>query len=85
MAATDKDRAHELIDRLPPLQLTAVIGFLEAMLADPVGHRLAAAPVDHEPETDGESRAAEEARRWLRERGGGGIPHEQVLGDVKKN
>jgi len=85
MAATDRERAHELIDELPPLQLAAVVGFLEAMLSDPVAHRLAAAPIDDETEGEGEGRAAEEARKWLREQGGGGIPHEQVLEDVQKN
>ena len=85
MPRSDKQRAHELIEQLPPLQLAAVIGFLETMLADPVPHRLAAAPVDDEPETEDESRAAEGAKKWLREKGGRGIPHEQVTEDVEKD
>jgi hypothetical protein len=30
--ANDKNRAYELIDRLPPTQLSAVVGLLESML-----------------------------------------------------
>ena len=49
--ADTKRRAHELIDRLPPAQLSAVVSLLEATL-DPVS--LAAALVEEEeitPET----------------------------------
>ena len=51
-----KEHAHELIERLPPSQLTAVVGLLEAML-DPVSRAIAQAPVEDEPVT------AEERRR----------------------
>jgi hypothetical protein len=47
-SVNEKQQAHELIDRLPPTQLTAVVGWLEAML-DP-----ASAPEEEEeitPET----------------------------------
>ena len=76
----EKEHAHELIDQLPSQQLSAVVGLLEAML-DPVSRKLAAAPIDDEPETEEEHRAVEQSKEWLRQRGGKGIPHEEVLQD----
>jgi hypothetical protein len=76
----EKQHARELIDRLLPHQLSAVVGLLEAML-DPVSRKLAAAPMDDEPETEEERRTAEQSKEWLRQRGGKGIPHEEVLQD----
>ena len=63
-----RQHVHELIDRLSPAQLTAVAGLLETML-------------DREQIGEEEERAVEEAKRWLRENGGKGIPHEEVLAD----
>lgn len=76
----ERHHAHELIEQLPPHQLSAVVGLLEAMI-DPVARKLAAAPIDDEPETDEEHREVEQAKEWLRQRGGKGIPHEEVLKD----
>jgi hypothetical protein len=76
----DKQHAHDLIEQLPRRQLSAVVGLLEAML-DPISRKLAAAPIDDEPETEEERRAVEQSREWLRQRGGKGIPHEEVLQD----
>jgi hypothetical protein len=72
--------AHELIEQLPAHQLSAVVGLLEAMI-DPVSRKLATAPVDDEPETAEEQRVVEASKEWLRQRGGKGIPHEEVLRD----
>ena len=74
-----KEHAHELIDRLPPSQLAAVVGLLEAML-DPVARAIAQAPVDDEPLTAEEQKALAEAREWLKDHQP--IPHEQVLADL---
>ena len=63
-----RQHVHELIDRLPPAQLTAVAGLLESML-------------DPEQIGEEEERAVEEAKQWLRENGDKGIPHEEVLAD----
>lgn len=60
---------HELIDRLPPVQLSAVARLLDAFLNEP------------EEISEDEEQAVEEARRWLAEHGGRGIPHEEVLAD----
>ena len=65
-----REHVHELIDRLPPAQLEAVAGLLESML-DP-----------REPIGAEEERAVAEAKQWLGEHGGKGIPHEEVLADL---
>jgi hypothetical protein len=74
-----KEHAHELIERLPPSQLTAVVGLLEAML-DPVARAIAQAPLDDEPVTAEEEKALAEAREWLKDHKP--IPHEQVLAEL---
>jgi len=61
--ADTKEHAYELIDRLPPTQLSAVVGLLEAML-DPVSRAIANAPIDDEPLTAEEEKALGEAREW---------------------
>ena len=50
-------------------------------MIDPVTRWLAAAPIDDEPETPEERTAVGVAKEWLRQRGGKGIPHEDVLQD----
>jgi hypothetical protein len=50
-------------------------------MIDPVTCKLAAAPIDDEPETEDERRAVEQSKEWLRHRGRKGIPHEEVLRD----
>jgi len=78
-SANEKQQAHELIERLPPMQLSAVVGLLEAML-DPFARALANAPIDDEPVTAEEEKALAEAREWLKHNKG--IPHEQVLAEL---
>jgi hypothetical protein len=75
----EKHQAHELIERLAPSQVTAVVGLLEAML-DPVSRAVANAPIDDEPLTATEEKAIAEAREWLKHNPG--IPHEQVLAEL---
>jgi len=75
-----KEHAHELIDRLPPSQLAAVVGLLEAML-DPVSRAIAEAPLDDEPVTEEERQALARSEAWFEDRGGKGIPMEEVLAD----
>ncbi len=71
-----REHIHELIERLPPAQLRAVAGLLEAMLDNSVS-----APVDDEPITDEDRRRVREGRAWFAQRGGKGIPMEEVLAD----
>ncbi|PYU01263.1 MAG: hypothetical protein DMG38_04400 [Acidobacteria bacterium] len=77
--ADTKEHAYELIDRLPPTQLSAVVGLLEAML-DPVSRAIANAPIDDEPITPEEANALDQAREWFKHNQG--IPHEQVLAEL---
>lgn len=75
---SEREHAHELIDRLPETQLSALVGLLETIV-DPVAAALRNAPDDDEPETEEEKRAVAEARDWLVKRGGKGIPHDEAM------
>lgn len=74
----EKQLAHELIERLAPAQISALVRFLEAM-ADPVARSLTNAPVDDEPLTQEEAGEIAAARSSLDR--GNGIPHEEVLAE----
>jgi hypothetical protein len=52
-----REQAHQLIDRLPETQLSALVGLLETIV-DPVAAALRNAPIDDEPETDDEKQTA---------------------------
>jgi hypothetical protein len=80
-AVSDKHHAHELIERLPVSQIDTVVRFLEFMLLDPVSRSIATAPVNDEPLTAEEEQALARADAWLEQRGGRGIPHEEVLAE----
>lgn len=75
---SEREHAHELIDRLPETQLSALVGLLETII-DPVTAALRNAPIDDEPETEEETQAVAEARNWLTKRGGKGIPHDEAM------
>ena len=77
--AADKEHAHELIERLAPSQVPAVIGMLEALL-EPVSRAIAKAPVDDETLTAEDEKALAEADEWLKHNKG--IPHDQVLAEL---
>jgi len=77
--AADKQHAHELIDRLAPSQVPAVIGMLEALL-DPVSRAIANAPIDEEQLSADDKKTLDEAQEWLKHNEG--IPHEKVLGEL---
>lgn len=77
---TDKQHAHELIERLPQDQLSALVRLLETIVGlDPLDQALRNAPLDDEPESEEERQAVEEAREWLRQHGGKGIPQDEVM------
>jgi hypothetical protein len=78
--ADTKKHAYELIDRLPPTQLSAVVGLLEAML-DPVS--LANAALEEEEITPETAAALDRARASLAR--GEGIPHEEILREFGLN
>ena len=73
-----REHAHEWIDRLPEAQLSALVGLLETIV-DPVSAALRNAPVDDEPESEGEKQAVAQAREWLERHDGKGIPHDEAM------
>jgi hypothetical protein len=79
-SGTEKQQAHELIERLAPSQVSAVVGLLQAML-DPVARAIADAPLDDEPVTEEERLAVARSEAWFEDRGGKGIPMDEVLAD----
>lgn len=70
--------AHQLIDRMPVTQLSGLVQFLETIV-DPVTSALRSAPLDDEPETEEEKGSVTEARDWLKQNGGKGIPHDEAM------
>ena len=74
-----RQHVHELIDQLPPMQLTALETLLQSML-DPLSRKLALAPIDDEPFTEEDRRAVAEADEWSKLNAP--IPLENVLSDL---
>ena len=79
-STSDKRQAHELIERLAPNQVSAVVGLLEALL-DPVSRAIANAPEDDEPESEQEKHAVAKSKAWFAG-GGQGASNEEVLADL---
>ena len=73
-----RQHAHQLIDRLPEMQLSGLVQFLETIV-DPVAAALQNAPFDDEPEIESEKLTVDEARDWLKNNGGKGIPHAEAM------
>lgn len=76
-----RQHAHEIIDHIPESQLSTAIGLLEKIL-DPISLALLNAPIDDEPETEEERLAVAESEEWLKQNGGKGIPHEDVVREL---
>lgn len=70
-----RQRAHDLLDRLPSEKLAAVRNLLEVMV-EPLSRSLATAPVEDEEITPETAAALDRARASLAR--GEGIPHEEV-------
>jgi hypothetical protein len=64
-------KAHELLGRLGPGKLAAVVQLLEVMIHDD----------DREPVTEEDRRRYREGQAWFEQRGGKGIPMEDVLAE----
>ncbi len=79
-AMSDKEHAHELIDRLADAEIPTAVRFLEFMLLDPVSRALANAPIEDEEISEEEELAVAEAREWLKHNPG--IPFEQVVAEL---
>ncbi|MCC6262386.1 MAG: hypothetical protein IT169_02325 [Bryobacterales bacterium] len=78
MTSDTRQHAHQLIDRMPETQLSGLVQFLETIV-DPVATALRNAPLDDEPETGDEKAAVAEAKTWLMQNGGKGIPHAEAM------
>ncbi len=74
----NRRHAHQLIDRLPESQLSALVGLLETII-DPVTAALRDAPFDDEEETDQERAAIAEARYSLQGNAGRGVSHAEAI------
>jgi hypothetical protein len=79
--ASDKDQAHELIDRLAPIQVSAIVNVLQAMLA-PVAKAIATAPADDETESAEERSAVTKSKSWFQNEGGAALTSEQVMSEL---
>jgi hypothetical protein len=79
-STNEKEQAHQLLDRLAPNQVSAVVGLLEAML-DPVSRAISNAPIDDEPESEEERLAVAKSKAWFERQGGKGISNEEVLAE----
>jgi hypothetical protein len=66
-----RQHAHELIDRMPETQLSALVGLLETMVAP---------PLDDEEISDEEEQAVARSKEWFRNNPG--IPFEQVVAEL---
>ncbi len=63
-------KAHELLGQLNPGKLAAVVHLLEVMIEDA-----------DEPVTDEDRRRFHEGQAWFAQRGGQGVPMEDVLAE----
>jgi hypothetical protein len=74
----EKQHAHELIDRMAPGQVSAVVSLLEIIL-DPLARTLASAPYDDEPVSQEEAHEVEASKAALAR--GESVTHEKVLAE----
>jgi hypothetical protein len=80
--ANPKERAHELIDRLPPRKLSAVVGILEAM-TDTLATSLANVEAEEEEITADTAASLDRARASLAR--GEGISHSEIMREFGHN
>ena len=77
---SDKQHAHELIERLPDSQLSTAVRFLEFMLLDKVARAVATAPPDDEPVTEPDRIRFHAGEAWFQQHGKG-TPMEDFLAE----
>ena len=75
-----REHAHELIERLPESQVSALVGLLETML-DTAEVSIGDAPIDDEPVAAEEERAVAASKAWF-ENNPTGIPLEDVAAEL---
>lgn len=81
MTIVEKDHVLALIERLDGTQRTAAVSFMQFLLLDPVAKAAAMAPPDQEIVTNEDRRRFHEGQAWFSERGGKGIPMDEVLAE----
>ena len=69
---------HEEIDRMTDEEVRGLKDYM-ATYPDPVAATFRNAPIDDEPFTEEDQRLLAEAQQWLKQNGGKGIPHEEVM------
>ncbi len=74
--AHTREHAHALIDRMAPVQLSALVGLMEILL-DPVTRSLIKAPFEDESISEEENRSAAASKAWLEHNEA--ISHEEIL------
>ena len=79
MKTETRIHVHALVEQLPPSQLEALEALLQSML-DPLGRKLALAPIDDEPFTEEDRQAVAEADEWRKQHDP--IPLDEVLADL---
>ena len=67
----------EVIDRMTDSQVARLKKFLAAF-PPPLAAACRNVPESDEPETEDEARLAAEAKEWLKQNGGKGVPHEEI-------
>lgn len=72
-----RKEVHDEIDRMTERQIAGLRKFL-ATFPSPLAAACRNAPESDEPETEEEARLVAEAKEWLRQNGGKGIPHEEI-------
>ena len=72
-----RKEVHEEIDRMPEEQVEGLKKLLASYPTPLAACRNA--PESDEPETEEEARLVAEADEWLRQNGGRGIPHEEIV------
>ena len=75
--SVDKRQLHQLVENLPPEQVSVALRYLNYLSADPMLLSLLNAPSDDEPYTDEQRQKDAEAEASIAR--GEGIPHEEVL------
>ena len=82
MAENDiRKEVHEEIDRMTDDEVKGLQEYM-ATYPNPVVAAFRNAPFDDEPYTEEEQRLVAEAREWLKQNGGKGIPHEEVMREL---
>ena len=81
MTATEAQQALALLDRMDPARRSAALRFMEFLLLDPASRAAAAAPPDEEPVTEEDRRRLQNGQACFEDRGGKGIPIEEVLAE----